>query len=70
MHVHRIAEVIEKLFRASLARGFLFRVARLAMQQFLVVEGERTAANPLAFYQRVNVIDVGHLVPESATRSR
>jgi hypothetical protein len=59
MDVHRFAEIGHDLFCAQAARFFLVRIAAFPMQQFLVLNGDASAANPIGALAGVNVVEIG-----------
>jgi hypothetical protein len=60
MNVHRLTEVTKQLPGASPAGFLLIGVARLAADQFLVLESHGTAADPVVPFMRVNMIEFRH----------
>jgi len=59
VNVHRFAEIRDDLFGAQTARFFLVRVAAFPVQQFLVLNGDASAANPVGALAGVNVVEIG-----------
>jgi hypothetical protein len=60
MYVHGFAEVVNDPLGTLAAGLFFIRIAPLAVQQLLVVNGHASATNPIFTVAGVNVVEIGH----------
>jgi hypothetical protein len=60
MHVHRISKVTQQLLGASLAGLLLVGITCLAADQFLVLVGHGTAADPFFILVDMDMVEFRH----------